>query len=122
MASFGDSEARHRRVLEIGMVNPDEGLHEFKAALDTLYGPGLECAVLFGSWARGDARAESDYDVAVFLRNYQDRWVASDRVAAAANALLVSSGAFINAMPYRAAPDDERSPVMDEIRRDDQNP
>ena len=29
--------------------------------------------VLFGSRARGDARPDSDYDVAVFVRNLEDR-------------------------------------------------
>ena len=121
MASLGDSETRCRRVLEIDMANSDEGLHEFRAALDALYGPGLERAALFGSRARGDARAGSDYDFAVFLRDYQDRWVESDRVVDAANAVLISSGAFTHAMPYRAAQDDERSPVMHEILRDGRN-
>jgi uncharacterized protein len=43
-------------------------LRRFKAALDALYGDEIDRVVLFGSRARGDAYAESDYDVAVFLK------------------------------------------------------
>ncbi|MGE0716068.1 MAG: nucleotidyltransferase domain-containing protein [Alphaproteobacteria bacterium] len=32
--------------------------------------PDLAMMLLFGSRARGDARADSDYDVAVFLQGY----------------------------------------------------
>ena len=73
LPAFGDSGTRRRSLLEIDMANPNEGLKEFRAALGALYGSRLERAVLFGSRARGDARSESDYDVAVFLRDYEDR-------------------------------------------------
>ena len=52
----------------------DPVLTRFRAVLDVLYGDRLERAVLFGSRARGDARPDSDYDVAVFLRNYHGFW------------------------------------------------
>jgi predicted nucleotidyltransferase len=42
-------------------------LTRFRGALDALYEVQLERVVLFGSRARGDARPDSDYDVAVFL-------------------------------------------------------
>jgi predicted nucleotidyltransferase len=42
-------------------------LAKFRAALDEMYGARLERVVLFGSQARGDARPDSDHDVAVFF-------------------------------------------------------
>jgi predicted nucleotidyltransferase len=52
----------------------------FRAALDILYGDRIERVVLFGSRARGDAREDSDYDVAVFLKGLADRWQEVDRI------------------------------------------
>ncbi len=46
-----------------------ELLKRFRAALDTMYGDRIERVVLFGSRACGDAREDSDYDVAVFLKD-----------------------------------------------------
>ena len=42
---------------------------------------GIERVVLFGSRARGDAHAESDYDVAVFLHDMEDRGAEMNRLA-----------------------------------------
>ena len=39
-----------------------------------LYGDRLERVVLYGLRARGDARPDSDYDVAMFLKDLDDRW------------------------------------------------
>src|SRR5712691_1603938 len=58
----------------------DPILKRFRAALDELYGDRIERVVLFGSRARGDARADSDYDVAVFLQGFADRWQEVDRI------------------------------------------
>jgi predicted nucleotidyltransferase len=52
-------------------ASTDPTLTQFRAALAKTYGGRLERAVLFGSRARGDARVDSDYDVAVFLRAFQ---------------------------------------------------
>src|SRR5712691_2261832 len=47
----------------------DPVLNRFRAALNEAYGERIERVVLFGSRARGDARPDSDYDVAVFLKD-----------------------------------------------------
>jgi predicted nucleotidyltransferase len=51
-------------------VTEDPILKRFRAALDALYGDRIERVVLFGSRARGDARADSDYDLAVFIKDF----------------------------------------------------
>ena len=100
------------------MVAPDPVLKQFRATLNEMYGARIERVVLFGSRARGDARPDSDYDVAVFLKDYTDRWAESDRIADATTTILEETGAFIHAMPYRASQYNERSPLMHEIRRE----
>ena len=48
-------------------LTDDPVLIRFRKALDEVYGSKkIERVVLFGSRARGDARSDSDYDVAVF--------------------------------------------------------
>ncbi len=93
-------------------------LTRFRVALDELYGDRLERAVLFGSRARGDARPDSDYDVAVFLRDMPDRWRELDRLADLSTDILYDHGEHIHAMPYNAGAYSERTPLMHEIRKD----
>ena len=100
------------------MVTTDPVLKQLSDALHEMYGVRLERVVLFGSRARGDARPDSDYDVAVFLREYSDRWAESDRIPDVTTKILEETGAFIHAMPYRASQYNERSPLMHEIRRE----
>jgi predicted nucleotidyltransferase len=72
--------------------------------------------VLFGSRLRGDARPDSDYDVAVFLRDMGDRFAEMDRLADLSSHILDEMGEFIHVMPFRAGSYDERTPLMHEIR------
>ena len=93
-------------------------LVKFRAALDELYGDRVERVVLFGSRARGDARPDSDYDVAVFLKDLSDRWVEADKIAIISTDILDETGEVIHAMPYRAGSYQERTPLMYELRRE----
>jgi predicted nucleotidyltransferase len=94
-------------------------LTRFRAALDEVYGSRLERVVLYGSRARGDAQPDSDYDIAVFLRDMPDRWRELDRLADLSTALLDDTGEIIHAMPYLAGTyNDPRMPLMHEIRRE----
>jgi predicted nucleotidyltransferase len=83
-----------------------------------LYGARLERVVLFGSRARGDDRADSDYDVAVFLREMPDRAEEFGRLADVETGILLDTGALINALPLLAESYQERTIFMGELRRD----
>ena len=96
----------------------DPILARFRAALDGLYGDRLERVVLFGSRARGDAHRDSDYDVAVFLRDLTDRWREARRLSVIETDILAETDAFIHSMPYPAGSYRQRTPLMHEIRRD----
>jgi uncharacterized protein len=96
----------------------DPVLARFRAALDAMYGEQIERVVLFGSRARGDARPDSDYDVAVFLSNMSDRFAELYRLADLSTDILGDTGEFVHAMPYRSDAYDERTPLMREIRRE----
>jgi uncharacterized protein len=74
--------------------------------------------VLFGSRARGDAREDSDYDVAVFLKGLADRWQELDRLADLRTEILYEDGTFIDAKPYPAGAYRNRTSLMGEIRRE----
>jgi predicted nucleotidyltransferase len=96
----------------------DPILRRFRTALDALYGNRIERVVLFGSRARGDALEDSDYDVAVFLKDLADRWQEVDRIVPLVTDILYEDGAFIHAMPHRAGAYDDRTRLMREIRRE----
>jgi uncharacterized protein len=96
----------------------DPVLARFRSALDDIYGDQIERVVLFGSRARGDARPDSDYDIAVFLKNFHDRWSEVDRLLPVVTDILYDNGAFIHAMPYREGAHRDRTPLMHEIRRE----
>ena len=92
-------------------------LRRFRAALNEMYADRLERVVLFGSRARGDADEESDYDIAVFLRDMSDRPAEMNRLADLATDILYTGGPFIHAMPYPAGfYNDDRMPLMYAIR------
>jgi predicted nucleotidyltransferase len=96
----------------------DPVLKRFRAALDEVYGGRIERVVLYGSRARGGAGEESDYDVAVFLRDFVNRWQEMDRIIPIVTDILYENEAFIHAMPHRAGAYTDRTPLMEEIRRE----
>ena len=100
------------------IVHPcdDPVLKQLRAALNEMYGERIERVVLFGSRARGDAHEDSDYDVAVFLRDMTDRFAEMDRLADLGTDILNETGEFVHAMPYRAGSYDERTPLMLAVR------
>jgi predicted nucleotidyltransferase len=99
-------------------ISSDPVLSRFRTALAETYGDRLERVVLFGSRARGDFRADSDYDVAVFIRDF-DGWLDEViRLADLGTDILMDTGAVISAKPFRAGAYKDPLPLMRAIRRE----
>jgi len=99
-------------------LTDDPVLGRFRRALDELYGGRLERVMLYGSRARGDARPDSDYDIAVFLRDMHDLGPELHRLANLEVSISDATGELVHALPYRAGAYNERTPLMREIRRE----
>lgn len=99
-------------------VADDPVLKRLKTSLEDVYGPRLQRVVLFGSRARGDATAFSDYDIAVFLQNSAGLWKESEHLVEIEMAILDDMGAVVDALPFPAAAYDARTLLMHEVRRD----
>jgi len=93
-------------------------LDRFRQALDEAYGTKLERVVPYGSRARGDARPDSDYDIAVFIHEPDSFWQEARRLAEIETDLLDDAGAVINTMPFSAGAYNDRTSLMMELRRD----
>ena len=93
-------------------------LKRFRAALDLAYGDRIERVLLYGSRARGDAGLESDYDVAVFIRDHRGSWEENLLLAEVTTDILLDTGALIEAIPFPEGAYRERTGFMREVRKD----
>jgi predicted nucleotidyltransferase len=100
------------------MPSDDAILSRFRAAVGAAYGDRLERVVLFGSRARGDHRPDSDYDVAVFIRDYGDLLDELHILSEITTEILYDTGAVISAKPFLAGSYNARTGFMHELRRD----
>ena len=96
----------------------DPILKRFRAAINEAYGDRTERVVLFGSRARSDAREDSDYDIAVFIKDPGALSYELRRLASLSTDILLDTGAVISAKPFRAGAYLERTGFMYELRQD----
>ncbi|HEY5046858.1 MAG TPA: nucleotidyltransferase domain-containing protein [Rhizomicrobium sp.] len=96
----------------------DPILVRFRRSLNEAYGNRIERVVLFGSRARGEARSDSDYDIAVFIRDPGELWDELGSLSHITTDILNDTGAVISAKPFAAQSWRERSALMGEIRND----
>ena len=99
-------------------LSNDPVLHRFRAALVAAYGARLQRVVLFGSRARGDERPDSDYDIAVFLRNYSSFYDELQPLASITTDILSETGAVISAKPFAVGDYGAETIFMGELRRE----
>lgn len=96
----------------------DPVLKRFRADLAKAYGERLDRVVLFGSRARGDARPDSDYDVAVFLKTSRGFGRESRAIAEIEADILIDAGAVISAMPFDSVAIADQTGFMETVRRE----
>jgi len=68
--------------------------------------------------ARGDAKPDSDYDIAVFIKDTGAFADESARLAAVSTDILLDTGVVISATPFPAGAYSERTGFMHELRKD----
>jgi uncharacterized protein len=95
-------------------------LRAFRGRMAQRYGNRLRGMVLFGSRARGDHRADSDADVAVFLDPVSDPVAAQMDMAEDAYRLFLDCGLLIQPWVFRGSPDrpdaSRALPLLEEVR------
>jgi len=96
----------------------DPVLKRFRAAVGEAYGDRLERVVLFGSRARGDHQPDSDYDIAVFIRDMGGLREEVGALVDITTDILSDTGADISAKPFPAGSYRERTIFMHELRKD----
>lgn len=73
-------------------------VREFHTQLDVVYGDRLKGVYLYGSYARGDARDDSDIDVAVVLSGEVDSWKELENTGDFISDVCIREDCFITTM------------------------
>ena len=95
---------------------PDIALaQEYKRRVLQAFDGRVAKVVLYGSRARGDARADSDWDIAVFLTDGPTP-DDLDRLSDLGTDLLYDTGQFVQPMPIRSHRFQEDSSLLRAIR------
>ena len=94
-------------------------LAEAKARLVELYGDRLDRVVLYGSYARGDARPDSDVDVLVVLRGEYQAYAEIKRSGRPLYDISLRYDLALSAQPYGVEEvADTRRPFMRNVASD----
>lgn len=96
----------------------DPILTRFAAEVRAAYGDRLERIVLFGSRARGDHRPDSDYDVAVFIREPGSLWQEIKALGRITRDIEAETGVEVSAKPLIAGSYADHTGFMGNLRRD----
>lgn len=97
-------------------------LQAFKRRAEAALPGRIAHMVLFGSRARGDAEAESDWDVAVFLEG-EVGWAEQKLLSRAAHdVLLEDEGPFIQPLALAAGREGEARGLLQAIRAEGRAP
>ena len=87
--------------------------------LKALYGRRLRRVILYGSWARGDARPDSDIDLLIVLDRVDDRFEERHVMSEILYKHSLANDTVVSALPVAESDfDDSRRPVIVNARRE----
>jgi len=72
---------------------------ELADGLRQLYGPKLRELILYGSWARGDAREDSDIDFLAVLDSVDDYLAELRRVTKISSPITMARNVYVSVQP-----------------------
>jgi predicted nucleotidyltransferase len=107
-----------RDAIETVEAARNPALLRLVAAIRRAYGPRLERIVLFGSRARGDADPDSDYDIAVFLHDLDDRLAEIGRLWSIEQSIVRPEDPIFELIPLRAGCWRDRTTFMFGLREE----
>jgi predicted nucleotidyltransferase len=96
-----------------------EALRTFSDRLKVLYRDRLDSIVLYGSRARGEAKDDSDIDLLIVLKDFEDFWDEFHTISPIASAVSLEYDVVISALPIRKADlERSRSPFILNVKRE----
>lgn len=93
-------------------------LARVKRALRERYGDRLRQVILFGSRARGDARQDSDWDIAVVLEGYDGGLGEILALSKLGHDLMTETGDIVSIKPFTAEDVSARTIFMRHLQMD----
>ncbi len=99
-------------------VMADPAVPRIGETLRAHFGPRLVKLVLYGSRARGEARPDSDYDVAAFVRGPVDRFAEARALGDVQLGIWEQTGAEVDVRVFPEGAWAERTPFMMTVRED----
>lgn len=94
-------------------------LQELKEGLQKRYGSKLKRIMLFGSYARGEQRSDSDVDVAIILEDFSHACAEIERTADIVSSISLKLDTLISLVPIKEEDWYKRkTSLVSNIRRD----
>jgi len=94
-------------------------LKEFRKEIEKLYGKRLKDAILYGSWARGEATEGSDIDVLIVLEGKVTPGKEIDRIIDVITEINLKYGVLISVYPVSEEDfPTVNSPLLINVRRE----
>lgn len=96
-----------------------EAVNNFIEGIRELYGEELEEIILYGSRARGDADEESDIDLLVVLKDFDDFWKEFRKISDLSSEVSYNYEVVLSAIPVKRKDYEfQMSPLMLNVRRE----
>jgi predicted nucleotidyltransferase len=94
-------------------------LNELKSAQSHIYVKNLSGIYLYGSYARNEEKAESDLDVAIVLKDFEDYWQEIQRTSQVISELSLKYSVTISPVRIRRAHwVAEDTPFLNNLRKE----